>query len=784
MSAHVDDLLFDDDDDDDMGGVEAMQGFVHPPATLLQPPASIVQPPASLVQPPASLVQPPASLVPPPASLVQPPASLVQPPPSLIQPPASIGITAPPIAATPIAYQPSPPTQALPDDKLRKLFQIIQTRIKDKYVPIYNEVKAQGTPLKSDMTAILEVVKKHIGEPMLMSLMQEIGGFPMNRVVGGFGDVLKTEPARFASPPLQPAPTVRTPPAEPARPSANESEKIRFARHLLSHASTCLVTTGMCQIKKCDDIKRFFKHSTACKLGRDCSHCEQLRTLVKLHAEDCSVVTQGHCPIPFCNDIRRAAANRGGPKTPVKPTSPPKTITKLQQRQAADEDDAPSKNQPAKASPPPPKMAPQAAEYGRILQLILHCKNCLVPKCPYNGCIEAKSHMLEMRNPETNVPRAQTFRQVYKHYEACKNDACPVCTMGRQQLAMDAAPSTPAGKITPRSTPTLHVPTASSPRSPNHGIAKKKTPKNPTTIARPDPTKSMYGMPSAIDTSSSSIAMHSGTEYEDLVPTNANDLRREADVLTHTNIDPTQEKRIMLAGVPKANLLASKKETWMYSDVFQSHVLQQTMQKALLQAGVHATDEASDMMGLALHEYLKQILEEMVHVSKQRCDSHALLLPSTNGAATLTAVDILKASTDDSFAKLRDLDLGLRAELLEEAKKEESTEKDKGGKRRKAKVAKTSATSAPNRSVLDGKDEEDMDVEELARKDLKAKLVLEGAVIDGRVNASISVRRPKPVENQITMEDAEYWLRSQKPYVDAKLFCRAQAARIQTKSLQ
>ncbi|OQR86253.1 hypothetical protein ACHHYP_10777 [Achlya hypogyna] len=776
MSAPLDNLLYDDEDDDDMGGVEAMQGFVHAPSTLLQPPASIVQPPAALVQPPAALVQPPASLVQPPASLVQPPANLVQPPASIVQPPASLmqppvsmGISTPTMLATPIAYQPSPPQLVQPnvDEKMRQLFQLIQTRMADKYQPIYNEVKTHGAALKSDMTSVLEIVKRHIGEPMLLSLTQEIGGFGMNRVVGGFGEALKTEPARFASPPLQPTPamrptpTVRTPPAT-ATTDPNASEKIRFARQLLHHASNCNVTTGLCQVKKCDDIKRFFKHSAGCAKGRDCSHCEQLRTLVKLHAEDCQPPL-GRCNIPFCDDIRKANANR--PKTLTKPASPPKTITKLQQRQA-DEDEAP-KPQPPKMSPTPPKIPPQAAEYGRILQMILHCKQCTAIKCTVPGCAEAKPNVLEMKNDHTTVPRAKTFRQVYGHFESCSNDACPVCMLGRQPLAVAMpavpapTPTPPGGKSTPRA-----------------GIAnKKKTPKA-APMVRPDPKSAlpaaMYGMPASIDT---------GTEYEDhLVPTNANDLRREADVLTHTNIDPTQEKRIMLAGVPKANLLGSKKETWMYNDVFQAPVLQQTMHKALAQAGVHATDEAADIMGLALHEYLKQALEEMVQVAKQRCDAHSVV-PTPSGAAT-TAVEIVKASTDETFTKMRQLDLDLRAELLEEAKKEESSEKDKGGKRRKTKVAKTNATTTPHRSVLDGKDEEDMDIEELARKDLKAKLVTDGAVVDGRVNASLLARRPKAVENQITMEDAEYWLRSQKPYLDAKLFCRAQAARIQTKSLQ
>lgn len=80
-----------------------------------------------------------------------------------------------------------------------------------------------------------------------------------------------------------------------------------------------------------------------------------------------------------------------------------------------------------------------------------------------------------------------------------------------------------------------------------------------------------------------------------------------------------------------------------------------------------------------------------------------------------------------------------------------------------------------------------MDIEELAIKDLKERLLQDdkdGVVkVDGRVNESISSKFVRRLDNQVTIEDANYWLQSQKPYLNPKLFVRAEAARIVTNSL-
>lgn len=98
-------------------------------------------------------------------------------------------------------------------------------------------------------------------------------------------------------------------------------EKIEFAKKLLFHASTCTLASGVCQVTKCDDVRRVFKHSVSCGGARSCSHCEQLKGLVKYHAKECLVAASDHCTIPFCDGLRRAyltaAAAQAAKKVPT-----------------------------------------------------------------------------------------------------------------------------------------------------------------------------------------------------------------------------------------------------------------------------------------------------------------------------------------------------------------------------------------------------------------------------------------------------------------------------------
>ncbi|KAF0697492.1 Aste57867_11802 [Aphanomyces stellatus] len=802
MSAPIDDLLYDDDDDDDisMGDTEMTGGFVQPPVAM------------GLVSPPGAVLAPPQIIAPP------------------------VGVIAPPLAAmaAPIAYTPSPtgPPQMSSEEKIKKLFQIIQTQHPDKYKPVYDEVRTRRVGLKNDLNFILDILKRALGEPLYSLLVQQVGGFPTAATPPRTfptqpAATMKTEPSSIPMPmPVQPPTTFPTPvvsrpampqPVQAAQPvaqpvapirqtvaptpaapvsaqSAEANDKIKFARQLLTHASTCTLMSGQCQVKKCDDIKRFFKHSLTCGKGRECNHCEQLRMLVKLHATECTVGGTDHCPIPFCDSMRPSAtsARQAAIKEPPPPSPKPMEEESIKKQPMA----MPTKpaSTPAAATPSPmhaptPQAPPPVAvEYGRILQMIFHCQTCSAgAACRVPGCAESKDYMREMNNPDTSVIKAKTYLQVFTHYKMCKekqpmvHKACPVCSIGLQPLPYpsSAAVATPLASAQTPPPGMSKRPSTSSPRSPN-GSAKKQKPM--PTSALKKASQATYQAPSAIETYDL---------QEELAPTNANDLRREADVLTHTNIDPQAEKRIMLAGVPpKAKQLAPKRESW--NELFQHAGLQQTMARALAAGGVqagHASDEVTEVMGLALHEYLKQALEEMVEIAKQRNDAYGNSIPRKTPPPpptqpTKTAVEILRMSSDEHFNRQMQVDQALRSELLEEGRKDESADKDRSNKRRKSK-AKNAAPSASAKKDWMDKDEEDMDVDELARKDLKMKLLHEGTImLDGRVNTSIAptARRNKQ-EYQISMEDAEYWLRSQKPYIDAKLFCRAAAARIHSKNV-
>ncbi|RQM20362.1 hypothetical protein B5M09_010625 [Aphanomyces astaci] len=590
MSAPIDDLLYDDDDDDDIctphrGSHIELTTFIAMEDTGMAA-GGLAQQPVAM-----GMLAPPSAVLAPQQMLVQPPVGVIAPPHSAM--------------ATPIAYTPSPtgpPPATTPEEKIKNLFQLIHKRFPDKYKPLHDEVRNRPMVVKATMSRTFPTQPTMKAEP--------VATIPFSQSTAVSYQAAPAPSRPMAPPQRAPTPVV----AAPANtPEANG--KIRFARQLLAHSATCTSNSGECKaFAKCEDIKRFFKHTVTCTAGRECNHCEQLRTLVKLHATDCAVGPRDRC------------------------------LTKR--------------------------------------------------------------------------------------------------------------PST-----------------ATSPRSPREGGPAKKAKASPATATPTSAAKKATAMSFQQQTHPGAIETYDLTE--ELAPTNANDLRLEADVLTHTSIDPQAEKRIMLAGVPpRAKQLAPKKETW--SELFQHHGLQQTMAKALVAGGLQAQvgDDVIEVMGLALHEYLKQVLEEMVEVAKQRNDVYANSIPR-------------KQPPPPSNQPTK-TDQALRSDLLEEGRKDESADKDKN-KRRKGKAnpkAAPSSSSASKKDLID-KDEEDMDIDELARKDLKLKLLQEGSVmLEGRVNTSIApnARRNKH-EVQVTMEDAEYWLRSQKPYVDAKLFCRAAAARIHAKNL-
>lgn len=246
--------------------------------------------------------------------------------------------------------------------------------------------------------------------------------------------------------------------------SRNEAlEKIMFAKRLLSHAATCSLTHGVCQVKKCDDVRRVFKHSLSCGGANGCSHCEQLKGLVKYHAKECAVGITDHCSIPFCDGLRRTyaqnqatlaakakAAQAAGRKlsgmgsdddddnTPLssavnkakknaKAKSPKSTPTRAPVahplKRKISNASLPRTNSPgpsstvstpvaaaqtATSTPAKPQQknvtANMTQEYGRLLQLILHVEKCTTSACPVGEeCAESKSIMKQINSPNPPV---------------------------------------------------------------------------------------------------------------------------------------------------------------------------------------------------------------------------------------------------------------------------------------------------------------------------------------------------------------------------------------------
>nr|CCA15025.1 conserved hypothetical protein [Albugo laibachii Nc14]CCA23170.1 conserved hypothetical protein [Albugo laibachii Nc14] len=643
---------------------------------------------------------------------------------------------------------------------------------------------------------------------------------------GMSGSSIKAEPIPLNQTPVPPANTYNAPVSVPiSNPNVvvrNEAmEKIEFAKKLLLHASQCTLPPGMCQVKKCDDVRRVFRHSSTCGGARGCSHCEQLKGLVKYHAKECSKALNDRCVIPFCDTLRRvyanvSSANGIGTNMHAVDEDESSSLAKLKKQAMARgskattgisspnrKSSSPGVNNASNYTTPKPKPVVNAnitAEYGRLLQLILHVQKCSVTNCVLGEeCSDSKALLCQINSP--NAPdRAKTYKQVFAHYKVClaKNNTsnCPMCKIGLRPIVTPMTHSPKASNAETTSTSTGQSGTSASAMGTSaspYGSSTKRP--NASTPSSRSPTKKQRLNPFR----KGSV---SGTESSaglDLAQASGSDLRREADVLTHTSVDFNTERRQMMDSrrrsrpITIAEKLSCKKEQWAKHDLFQKDVLQATMEAICQRGGVTLGKNTTNIMSFALYEHLKQSIEEMVEISKQRCDVHAQTLeeikrraqssaasiarplPSTN----FTSLDVLRASCDKAFNIIRQDDLLLRTRLLEDAKRDEASEKERNKKRKKL---------DRNKQLLqDEKDEADMDLAELAEKDLKDRLLQEerdGLVkIEGRVNESISGKFMRCLDNQVTMEDASFWLHNQKPYVHPMLFLRADTARIITKAL-
>ncbi|CAH0480409.1 unnamed protein product [Peronospora belbahrii] len=147
------------------------------------------------------------------------------------------------------------------------------------------------------------------------------------------------------------------------------------------------------------------------------------------------------------------------------------------------------------------------------------------------------------------------------------------------------------------------------------------------------------------------------------------------------------------------------------------------------------------MMSYALHEYLEQVMEEMVDMR------------SSVGSASKVVCGI---ATGIDVGAIVDGRLGNRIKLLAAENLREQIEKECAGvfQQLRKKVDRSKLNQ-------DEQDEAEMDVEELTVKDLKERLLQkdkERAVkVVGRVNESILMKYALRVaDNQVTPEDANY----------------------------
>ncbi|CCI41741.1 unnamed protein product [Albugo candida] len=877
MSAPIDDLLFgaDDSGDEDTLSNVPVETYGTPlapnGALPLSNPNSMPFPSSAAIPPPVSIT---CNTVP---SRMMPTAIGQNGAVTTSKPNAPIGSSALPVTTASPITKPAGSGQ----QTFQQMFALLKQMLPpEQYATLHAEMrKGNGNDVKS----IVDIIKRIAGDAIFSSVIQKMdlarttssiqkasikpalpiststnssvlsraNASPLNvkngnpqrpissQSTGMSGCVVKTEPVVMNQTPVPPASTSYNAPistpitTNPNVAGRNEAmEKIEFAKKLLLHASQCTLPPGMCQVKKCDDVRRVFRHSSTCGGARGCSHCEQLKGLVKYHAKECSKALNDRCVIPFCDTLRRVYASASSAnglgatmKVHAADEGESSSLAKLKKQAMA----RGSKSTIGTASPsrknsspgpnnannyttttPKPKPVVNAnitAEYGRLLQLILHVQKCSVTNCVLGEeCSESKSLLCQINSP--NAPdRAKTYKQVFAHYKVClaKNNTanCPMCKIGLRPIVTPMTHSPKASNTESITTPTTHSGMSVGASGNSSGANYTATPygssskrPNASTPSSRSPTKKQRLNPFRKGSVSGGMESTTGV---DLAQASASDLRREADVLTHTSVDFNTERRQMMDSrrrsrpITISEKLSCKKEQWATHDLFQKDVLQATMEAICQRTGVTLGRNTTNIMSFALFEHLKQSIEEMVEIAKQRCDVHAQTLEeikrraqasNTSGARThpssnFSSLDMLRASCDKAFKAIRQDDLLLRTRLLEDAKRDEASEKERNKKRKKL---------DRNKQLLqDEKDEAEMDLEELAEKDLKDRLLQEerdGLVkIEGRVNESISGKFMRCIDNQVTMEDASFWLHNQKPYVHPMLFLRADTARIITKAL-
>ncbi|GMG17991.1 unnamed protein product [Phytophthora fragariaefolia] len=272
--------------------------------------------------------------------------------------------------------------------------------------------------------------------------------------------------------------TTTSPSAASAAQSRNEAlEKILFAKRLLSHAATCSLAHGVCQVKKCDDVRRVFKHSLSCGGANGCSHCEQLKGLVKYHAKECAVGLTDHCSIPFCDGLRRTYAQNQAAMAAKAKAAQASGARKLSGMGSDDDDDntplssavnKAKKNAKAKSPKSTPTRAPAAPLKRKMSNVSLPRTSSPGPSSSVSTpnitaaatAPGAASTSAASKPQQKNVTANMTqeygrLLQLILHVEKCTTSVCPVgeeCAESKAIMKQMNSPNPPVCAVRKLST--------------------------------------------------------------------------------------------------------------------------------------------------------------------------------------------------------------------------------------------------------------------------------------------------------------------------------------------
>lgn len=460
-----------------------------------------------------------------------------------------------------------------------------------------------------------------------------------------------------------------------------------------------------------------------------CHQCVRYLPIIKAHIQYFCTCKGTGCLALYCDQMRNAVSSRK-PVSEKPPLAP--AAMKLESGPQS------VQNTPKNT---------QVMKYGLYLQHWLHARSCISRNCPRGKeCTDTKAIVVELtRDPNSLSQVARHYKYVINHYQGCKiKEECPVCKM-----AIQSAGSVVRGTIT----------------DPSSSKGSRLSNGNGTTSAQ-------HTVPPA-----------------DLIQVHVSDLRRESDAVTHTPVDLSEEKVRMLAGVPPSldpqyvstpNALESKKESFTKTNLFNAVQMKQRIERIGSKYGVMVRPDATQCLTLALQNYLKHVLEELVINSQLRNNVHLPLSLPKGTTTTLrmvrepTALVKMQLQLQEEMMHVKTRDVALRKTLLSQANEEDLLSKERARKRRKN--DKGRSTINENEEIV----ETSTCALELAEKDLKKRLFAEhsrGTTRSlGSVNLSLVPNQESASKHRITMADAIHYLRSNSNSVRPEIYCRAEAA--------